>query len=134
MRKNEEGFTLIELMVVIVIIGILAAIAIPNYVKIVNNAKVAEVKANMHTVQLEVEYYCIESGTNHYPPQVDDFFDRLPTSLKNPFTIGGPVVQDAGGPIDGVVEYLTANPYYAYTITGFGKDVNPIELILSQGR
>ncbi len=135
MVNNKEGFTLIELMVVIVIIGIIAAIAIPNYVKIVNQAKVAEVKANMHTTQLEVEYYCIESTTNHYPSKVDDFSDRIPASLKNPFTLGGPVVQDEGsGPVAGVVEYLTKDPYFSYTITGLGKDAVPVNLILSQGR
>ncbi|MEJ2356217.1 MAG: prepilin-type N-terminal cleavage/methylation domain-containing protein, partial [candidate division WOR-3 bacterium] len=52
MRNYREGFTLIELMVVVVIIGILSAIAIPNFVRIVNQAKEAEVKSNMHTVQL----------------------------------------------------------------------------------
>jgi Tfp pilus assembly protein PilE len=122
-------------MVVIVIIGILAAIAIPNYVRIVNSAKVAEVEANMHTTQLEVEYYCLESATNHYPTRVDDFSDRIPAALKNPFTIGGPVVQDeAGADVAGVVEYLTDDPYMSYTISGFGKDAVPVNLILSQGR
>jgi type II secretion system protein G len=43
---NKKGFTLIELMIVVVIIGILAAIAIPNFLKVVNKAKEKSCLAN----------------------------------------------------------------------------------------
>jgi prepilin-type N-terminal cleavage/methylation domain-containing protein len=130
MSRNREGFTLIELMVVIVIIGIIAAIAIPNYLKIVTQAKEAEVKANMHTAQLEVEYYRIDPG-GHYPSSIDLVSDKLSLAMKNPFIPGGPVVQDAGGAdVAGVVEYDIQDPYHSYTIRGLGKDANPVNLIL----
>ena len=62
---KERGFTLIELLVVITIIGILAAIALPNYIKAKDKAKEAEVKANVHTIQVAVERYMVDHA--RYP-------------------------------------------------------------------
>jgi type II secretion system protein G len=56
----QRGFTLIELLVVITIIGILAAIALPNYIKAKDKAKEAEVKANCHTIQIALERYATD--------------------------------------------------------------------------
>jgi prepilin-type N-terminal cleavage/methylation domain-containing protein len=134
MRRNKEGFTLIELMVVVVIIGILAAIAIPNYARIVQQAKVAEVKSNMHTTQLEVEYYCMDSPSHNYPASIDLVLDELPPHLRNPFNPEGTVVQDeTDADVPGVVEYETENPNDSYTITGLGKDAIPVNLALYPG-
>ena len=66
-RNNELGFTLIELLVVIVIIGILAAIALPNFIKARNKAREAEVKSNVHAVQIALERYAVDTG-GIYPP------------------------------------------------------------------
>ncbi|HJX16529.1 MAG TPA: prepilin-type N-terminal cleavage/methylation domain-containing protein [Candidatus Deferrimicrobiaceae bacterium] len=57
MRKNE-GFTLIELMIVTAIIAILAAIAIPNFLKFISKTRRAEVKYNLEAIyKAEISWY-----------------------------------------------------------------------------
>jgi type IV pilus assembly protein PilA len=63
MLRRIEGFTLIELMIVVAIVGILASLAISNYMSFQCASKQAEAKANLGAIFLVEESYQAEYGT-----------------------------------------------------------------------
>jgi prepilin-type N-terminal cleavage/methylation domain-containing protein len=66
MRRQVSAFTLIELLIVVAIIAILAAIAVPNFLEAQTRAKVSRVKADMRSLATAIETYVLD--WNSYPP------------------------------------------------------------------
>jgi len=61
--KTSKGFTLVEIMIVVAIIGLLAAIAIPNFIKARNQARKNICISNMRTLYHALEEYMIDTNT-----------------------------------------------------------------------
>jgi len=62
MKLFKKGFTLIELLIVVAIIAILAAIAVPNFLEAQVRAKVSRAKADMRTIATGIEAYAVDNG------------------------------------------------------------------------
>ena len=112
-KKLKKGFTLIELMIVVAIIGILAALAIPNFIRFQARSKQSEAKANLKSLfTAERSYYqehdtystCIkkigfspERGNRyHYVVNVADRVDDPCPTVELRDTAAGTVAQDNG--------------------------------------
>jgi prepilin-type N-terminal cleavage/methylation domain-containing protein len=132
-RKSSGGFTLIELMIVIVIIGIFAAIAIPNFMSMQDRAKEAKVKAVAHTLFLAADDF----GVRHDRVYSDSKVDLLPLlpdgkMLENAFT--GDFTEPRFGAVAtepgqvAIVAVMRDGVAVGYTITAYGKEANILTL------
>jgi prepilin-type N-terminal cleavage/methylation domain-containing protein len=68
-QKSSEGFTILELLIVVAIIGALAAIAVPVYNKFINNAKLTSAHATLDTIRKNLESYHLDY--QNYPDSIN---------------------------------------------------------------
>ncbi len=59
---SKEGFTLVELMIVVAILGILISVAVPAYIGYISNSKKSEAKTNLQSLKLLIEQYYSENA------------------------------------------------------------------------
>jgi general secretion pathway protein G len=116
-KRAERGFTLVELMVVVAIIALLAAIIIPNYVHARAQAAVSQSEANLKEIATALELYYTDHQT--YPP----------SGNVTPAIFGG-----------STNPYLTATPTnalgrqeYVYTFTAAANGTPPTYVIADPG-
>jgi prepilin-type N-terminal cleavage/methylation domain-containing protein len=105
MRNRRRAFTLIEILIVVVILGILAAIVIPQFTDASTQATNASVKSQLQTIRGQLELYKVQNG-DAYPALVANQWvdlvtnDYLQAAPKNPLqdAATNTVVGAAAGP------------------------------------
>lgn len=126
LHKDSQGFTLVELMIVVAIIGILAAIAIPNFLTYQMKSKTSEAKSNLGAIKTSQESYRAENDVYllcaGYPA-------TLPGATKAAWT---PV---AGHGFIKIGYAPAGNVYYSYGVNArpYGAAVTPAYVAFAQG-
>jgi len=88
LRKSKKGFTLIELMVVVAIIGVLALLGLRLYATQQDKVKASIVKANAGSVQVQIQTELVDRPLYNPTQAVADANNVLIMNLRNPFTGG----------------------------------------------
>ncbi|HYB69412.1 MAG TPA: prepilin-type N-terminal cleavage/methylation domain-containing protein [Candidatus Bathyarchaeia archaeon] len=122
-RRNESGFTLVELMVVVAVIGVLATIAIPLYSNIQARARLAKAQADSRTLASAVSIYGAHMG------QIPATLSQLTVVSTNAQGLtAGPFMSSVPVPPGGWAGYAytpnVASGTYTITTSGDGTSVN----------
>ena len=110
LTKNRGGFTLVEIMIVVAIIALLAAIAVPNFLRARKRSQATRIVEDLRNIDHAVEQYAMETGrVPGFNPTIDDLKNYLKTDsvlystgadifgqVYGPFTVDSiPVVSDS---------------------------------------
>lgn len=116
-KRKSYGFTLIEVMVVVVILGILAAIIVPNVIGRADDAKIVKAKQDVMALENALEMYRLDNG---FYPSTDQGLQAL---VKKPESEPRPTTWREGG----YVKQLRDDPWghpYQYLNPGTHKEID----------
>lgn len=103
--KRKSGFTLVEILIVVVILGILAAIVIPQFTNASSEAKLSSLKSNLQSIRAQIELFKIRN--DDCAPTVANFVTKMTTRDANG---NGPYLQS-----------IPTNPYTnSSNVVGWG--------------
>ena len=122
MASDESGFTLVELLVVMLILGLLAAIAIPSFFNQRDKAKDADAKASVRTAQTAMETYATDHGGSYNDP-ADPADAALLQGIESTLNDADLTTVDGTTPAGGYTVGVTSTTGTEFTISRNGTGV-----------
>lgn len=122
--RGKEGFTLIELMVVIVILGVLAGLIVPKFMDEPQKARVVKAKLQMESVSMALKKYYIDNG---YYPTTEQGLDALVTKpsagrVPKNYADGGYLPKVPLDPWGTKYVYISPGKHGPFDLTSYGAD------------
>ena len=119
MHRRTPAFTLIELLIVVAIIGILAAIAVPNFLNAQSRAKISRALADMRSIQTALEMYRLDNnaymmGPSDLAAAIGGDFDgeRVWQQLTTPIAYMSTILKDPFKPVENPTSTGAANRFF----------------------
>ncbi|TDJ46312.1 MAG: type II secretion system protein GspG [Gammaproteobacteria bacterium] len=121
-RRGHTGFTLIEIMVVVVILGILAALIAPNVISRIDDAQIVKVRQDLRSIESALKLYRID---NFRYPDTERGLDALVTPPQDPnvrWPAGGYLDRLPKDPWDRPYVYLYPGNQGEFDVYSLGRD------------
>lgn len=110
-RNRKSGFTLVEILIVVIILGILAAIVIPQFTEASSDARESSLISNLQTIRSQIELYKVQHNDD-YPNNSTSSFEDCMTAKTD---VAGDTVADGAVAADAIygpyLQQIPVNPF-----------------------
>ena len=120
-RRNNKGFTLVEILIVVIILGILAAIVIPQFTNASTDAKKNSLTSQLQTIRSQIELYKLQHNE-----QLPDFTGKQWAQMTGQTDVAGDTQAATGKDFGPYLQQTPANPLNNLTLMHVITGADPV--------